>query len=618
MRRLLFVLVVLAVAAPPALAQAPPRPALSFAETTVALTPGESSRVTILNDTSQQRRAQIRIGDMHLKAQGGADVSTAVTVEFPPRVDVPAGGERDVAIAVKDRPLEAGRYEGRLTVFDDESGTVSRIPVTLDTGPASAKAVKPAVESISVDAARNTPWASASKTVAVPLDVRGGEPELQEGDVVGVVVAGDDSGPVRALGLARLDSGVPEARLLITNLSAAAEYAGTVDFTPGADGGTVKLTVKVSDHWAWASLALLAGLGLALALRRWTGAVRPALVLEARAADLAAEPADSAIAAFKQAAQGHDWAAYDPSPALHAEVEAAKALIAKLDSRSFDEVSPEDRKAIEARLERIAELQATITALGPALAALEAAVTVVRKLAPITAIPTAPAPPAFVASADALLDGGDLKTLEAFAALKDSALAMTKLAARWPQLHAETARAMARLAGRTDVEEARQGLAGAWLQLSEASAPDVVEERKLLTRFADALARVAEETAAGAARQGPPAALGGVGTETAPPALAGLFVPTLGDIIASLPASPYATREQLFQAIRLGDTMRVALMTVVALWTGLEALYFGKTFGGFTDYVTAILWGTVVATGTDLVATAMRSRVGGVLPIDRA
>jgi hypothetical protein len=59
--------------------------------------------------------------------------------------------------------------------------------------------------------------------------------------------------------------------------------------------------------------------------------------------------------------------------------------------------------------------------------------------------------------------------------------------------------------------------------------------------------------------------------------------------------------------LRLGDTVVVALAVAVAIVTGLTALYFGKTFGTPSDYLTATLWGLSTAGAVSGIAEVLQA-----------
>ena len=166
------------------------------------------------------------------------------------------------------------------------------------------------------------------------------------------------------------------------------------------------------------------------------------------------------------------------------------------------------------------------------------------------------------------------------------------LAADWPADEIEKVQALANELGAND--PARGQLDGALAELGAAGT--VADASDALDAFWNADTAVREAVAAGQ-----PNLLAAVGLPAAG-ALewAGLFTPVHVQ-------DPAATARGLAIRIFLFDWVVLLILVIVAVVTGMQALYIGKTFGGAADVISALVWGL----GSGAVATALSSAVAG-------
>jgi hypothetical protein len=581
--------------------------------------------VTVLNDTAKPLLARLRLSDLGLKSRAtpAGDVSTAATVLFPAQaVDVPAAGESTVRLRAPDLDVADGTYKGRLSVFDERTDSVARIPFTLQVSESEASAT-PAVESLNGHATLLFDPSGAETTVELPLDIRKGKPAIEKGAPAGVL-SGDDGGFAEvsfADGEVRsVNSAVAETDLKVDGFEGPGTYKGKLNLTPDAAGGEVSVTVEAEHWWLWPAIALLVGIILALWARRLK-ALRPGLVLLADQTKVD-QAYEQARRAFQTAAKNKPWAGYDTKKAFEQESRDVRDAFEALVDESFDEIDEDRKVRLLARVDRLESHAVTLTALASALAALEESLGRVAELAPIDGVAGAAVPPAFASTAHALLEGGEVNSLDELDTLSARVHETIEAADGWPLLHAEARRAAGRIsaaearvsAGGDEaafVTQARRKLVGFWLLLSETPQPAQITQGPLVDGFREATLMAAEATALRAAQAAPPKPLGRVARDqAAADARELLRLPWFGGV-SGLPAASRARLREIRRRLRVADRVQILFAGAVALYTGLVALYWGKTFGTPQDYVSALLWGSVTAGALDALVEAIRTRVAG-------
>ena len=625
-RVLILLTLVVGLAAVPALAQTDQAPrGLSFAERSLSVTADELQagvQVTVLNNTAQQLVARVRLTSLSLESTSASPTPVPTdAIEIKPRgFAVPAAGEVIVALQASAAELAKGSYNGRLAVYDEATNAVDRIPIAVLAPGAATTAVTPAVSTLSATTDLHNPLAGAV-LVQLPLDVSKGDPILTPGTSVGLL--SDGKGGVAAATI--LDgqlsptatAGVKQTALTITGITRTGSYKGTINLAPDTQSGSVALQVDAQDWWLWPLLALVAGIVVALSLLHARGVVRPGLVLLLEVAK-ARKDIRSKEAELRKAMAANGWTGYTISAAAAAEADALEAAVKQLGRTSFDALDAEQRAALVARIDRLNKAADTLGSLAVVLADLDRKLAVVESLPSVTGLADEKRPAQFVAGARAHFFGHEVKTLAALDQVLVTAIQTRDLAAQWPLLHDRTEQAFAHIkaagtqAGQTGhklIVTARGKLAAAWLLLCQADNAGMVaddrlrEQLSVAVALANEAAEIVEAEAAGVQR----------GAKTVTESGHGLFalVPPLthGTAIASLPSPTEARIVILARTIRRVDLLQIVFAAAVALFTGLTALYWGKTFGSWQDYVAAFLWGSLAASALDALMAAIRTRV---------
>ena len=595
-------------------------------------------RVDVHNDRSRTARVRVKLTGLGLRDKGtpARTIPTRAAIARRTLLNIPAGGRRAVRLTLRPgiEPRD-GTYEGSLALVPrGRRGVVARVPFILVVGKKSAgtppaTSPTPAVSALTVRAER---WVPESNTridlhdAKIPFRVESGKSltHAKKGVLLGVL-AGDDGSVAEVFYNGETDSlsrTLEAAGIRFDGMGPAGEYKGKIDTLPDSPGGEIDLTLVVKDAWLWALLPLLAGVGVALWRRAYIGAGRASLLLGAREAALG--PAfEEARAAFSAAAAGKPWADYDTSDAFEAQSKTLRSDIVVLAQTSFDKLEDGPRKAIEERLTALEDHVAALPGLAAALSRLETLLGQVKELGrPEWLVPEGSDAPAFVVAADRLLKGRKLASLADFAATVAAIEATSKLAAEWPALQREAERAAARVEAvesatlsatdRERVVEARGRLKGAWQQLWEAEDAATIAERELAEAVEEAVAsayRLAgvsplpEERA-----EGRRAALR-EGGETLTLTVPSVLPPVAAGELGRAPVAGEARVKWLRGAVRRGDGWQMLLAGAAAVYTGLEAQYFGHSFGGPWDYVKAFAWGLTATATLDLLAEALRQRV---------
>jgi len=599
-------------------ADEPAEPGLVFAQTSLVVTLREltkGTRVTVLNRRTRTLRAQFRLGDLGLRSPSppSGHISTAAAIRIE-SVSVPGAGERNVLIQAPNLKVAPALYEGALAVYNTETDSVARIAFKLDARTKKREvAAKPAVQKLEDTATRSVPGSAVDEVVTVPLDIRSGPPALHVGMTVGFL--GGPDGHIASVKIAskpsRMSSGVADVSMRVSGLDRAGAYAGTIDLAPNDEKiGALELSVSVRDAIWWPALALLLGIILALWRLHWTGAARPGFALERRRA-AAAKAFNAAKRRFDHDAKTKPWAGYNAWDAFKEANDDAEAIVRELAGRSFDELDPDVESDADDAIARLEVASAALRSLGKALPDLEAAVKKIDGLDRITALP-GPRQPAFAMSAGELLQGRKLDDLEALTETCSAVTVAAALANRWPLLYSDTALAVTRVAPREDstpdetlaVAAAKRKLVGAWLVINDAPDAGTVAERKLVDHLIAAHMAAAEVAPADAIPAGARAAtLGAVPLEIK------ALLPTFGGLLGELPADPARRIRAIDRLVRRGDLLVVVLAGLLALYSGLQALYFGKAFGTAEDYLAAFLWGLTAAGALDILGQALRTRL---------
>jgi hypothetical protein len=604
------------------------------------LSGADGVEVIVLNDAATPSDVCIRLGDLGLRQQidltRTAPISTADVVRAHVRKRVPPAGDARVGFrAIADTRLAPGSYTGWITATDRATKTVARAAVTL-TVPSGKVAPRPLVRTLRVTGLRWAPFVTSSvriRETVVPLDAKADDVTAdrlaldRDAVVGGLSGSGTGTGAVRYDGTVKtLRDGLVGARLAVDlEEGDPGDYTGTIDLLPDDDDGAVDLTVSLKDAVIFPSVALLLGVLLAFLIRRYLGSRRDVLVLRARVGELGAA-AQAAQQAFQRAARGESWATYAVSDLTTREVAAQEAVERLAAEGQVDSLDTDAVADVERQLQDLKADAETFGQLDDAFRALDAALRAIVELGPIDGVqPDADSnEPAFVTCASAWLDGEPLPAEQLRARLA-GVVAATALAEEWRSLRDKVVKDWERVeqlkaadadlgdGQRKQRDEAATELADAWNAMWAEPNPSAVvtpERRDVLNRASARIATLtavleADRAAAGALADRIAVAVPDTAGDTIRPnayaaATAASHLPT--------PPDPAERARAVREVIKRNDRIVKGVAVVVAVTSGLTALYFGKPFGTLTDYFSALLWGFTATTAIDALATAFGLR----------
>ncbi|MBS1868046.1 MAG: hypothetical protein JSS99_00100 [Actinobacteria bacterium] len=604
------------------------------------LSGADGVEVVVLNDAATPADVCIRLGDLGLRQQidptRAAPITTADVVRVHVRKRVPPAGDAWVGFrATADRRLAPGSYTGWVTATDRATKTVARAAVTL-TVPSGKVAPRPLVRTLRVTALRWVPFMTSTVDVheaVIPLDGKAGDVTADRLALDRNAVLGGLSGSGTGTGVVRYDGtiktlrdGLVGARLAVDLQDGdPGDYSGTIDLPPDDDAGSVDLTVSLKDAVIVPSIVLLIGVLLAFLIRRYLGSQRDVLVLRARVGELAAA-AQAAEQAFQRAARGESWSTYAISDLATGEVAAQEAVDRLAAEGQVDSLDTDAVAEVERQLQELKADAETLGQLDDAFRALDAALRTIVELGPIDGVqPDADSnEPAFLTRASEWLDGEPLPAEQLRARLADI-VAATTLAEEWRSLRDQGVEDWERVeqlkAADADLgadqrkqrDEAATELADAWNAMWAEPNPSAVvtpERQDVLKRASARIATLtaaleADRAAAGALPDTSAVAMLDTGEATISP---NAYAAATDVGLLPTPPDPAERAQAVRAVIQRNDRIVKGVAVVVAVTTGLTALYFGKPFGTWTDYFSALLWGFTATTAIDALATAFGLR----------
>jgi hypothetical protein len=437
----------------------------------------------------------------------------------------------------------------------------------------------------------------------VPLNTTAGSLDLTTDKPLGYVGRAGGVAPVFWSGELRDIAGDKgrAAVLEVRNLSGVGEYKGSIDLVPGVEGGEVEITVGVTDAIYWAALVLLVGIVIAFALKRLIGVKRVQSELGESLAEINATFA-RARRDFSTETAGQPYGAYDLLPVFDAASEEAKAKIDAL-SRNFgvgiDSAAHDEANAALGSMREAAD---SWQPFGESLAGLALHLGELNSDLPGEGGDDIwPAGrPQILAEPPKLLNGHAFASFDEYSECRGKVADAGELLSYWDSLRRQLAeyRELQRrlLEGNhpTADREALEGLEPSmqeianelWRVTSEAelaereSKEDLLRIEKVLSRFPI-----------------PPASPGKpdvLSTARVLVARTGLTVASSGGPVAGTERTEFQWAEmakKLRQRRFALDLLIAAGALGIALFAGLNALYFGKEFGTPADYLNALLWG---------------------------
>jgi hypothetical protein len=576
-------------------------------------------RVEVLNNRTVGLRLDVRLGDLS-GPPGGQSIgeqALGLVPRAPKKLELPAAGSAVIAIGPAAAKLPPGDYRGWLSVSEPASDTVVRRAVALTVpGPTGKLAPKPGADKLTMVATRRWPWESDDMSLRgneLPLDLPAGTKEDQVAVPAGALGYLTGSSGSAAVLWDHVDqvAGRLTANLKLSGLDGSATYAGSIQLlTEPDDAGKVEVELSATDMVLWPIIALLIGIALALWVKRWVNVGRVAASLTERLAEI--------VATFRGADRdAADWTAGKPYAGYTIkgwfDGEAA-ALAAKLDNlggiTGLDKAAYDD---VTERLGHMRDVAVTWSDFAEQLLDLD------QKLA---ALPRndAGALPAVHGALAPLLVGEVLADYEAYTARRQEVAEANLLLGSWLELH----QLLVRYRAWAEAIAAQPGEPPPELEAANANLDEVRDELWTATTAADLQSwstednlLAAEEALAGL---GVPAGAPEIG-DAAPagPPAGGIAAMGLAAAAAPAPASAAPNWPALAQRARRrhfwGDVAVALIAAAVAVVSALQTLYFGETFGGWDDYVGALVWGLATEAGLAALVLAL-ARIGRDAPAD--
>lgn len=506
----------------------------------------------------------------------GSDGSPVVKAH----VSEPPGGTVGPRASARMTVVASGLRVGSLIVVARTRGTlrVTILTVALAAHVVAHVAASPAVESWTI----RDVLAGSTSGLDLPLNGTCGQLALRLPEVVGYVQADGVAVPVGAR--------CPSLATNSVHLSpgpvpwAGRTYTGKIVLGPAGSAG-VSLTVVSTTAWWIVALLIVAGICVAVAIAQWQGWRRGARVLlrrtyliEQLVSSRNPNNADASFAAGAAAANLPEnvrgWTITD---AVRGSLAAVRATLRAQPSAS----DPGTVADIKSQLDGLEQTTRSWPNVANLLSELRHRV---ERLAVLTTYQ------AQIQQQTLSRPAGKLE-LQDIDNIKQAAGEALQLAADWPADAIEANRVLAQelpanseALARLDAVRTRFG-----------AAQSMDDARDALADFWEAAEAVHEAVAA----QQPHLA------EVALPAAgaraqAGIFVP--------VPVNdPAMTAKRMARQIFMFDSVVVAILLVVAVVAGVQALYVGKTFGGAGDVVTALVWGL----GSGAIASALSGAVMG-------
>jgi len=516
-----------------------------------------------------------------------------------------AGGDTDRATFAAER---CARPVARLTL------SIAGVPV--GTVPAT-----PLVDNVQGIIYRGSPHGHDS--ISVVVKARATEKvALTDKQVVGAISGEGRIGVVTyAAGhIKDVAEGAKSLRFNIDGLNdATGTFSGKIVLTPGDTTSAVTLSITRKDWWLYPTLAILAGIFIALVAQRLAGVRIAGHRLRARLAATGRRYAD-ARRRLVEGASGEPWASYTISN-LH---ETRQQIAEDIRSGIREAYTAINQKKIDDLTSEIEKLEQGIDQLDsvnhhaqPLKDAIDSAVAVEAGAPERRGSDANLVEPAIAANARTLLVGKPLtidELGERLTALDGEASAVGSLAA-YEALVATANRQLDELARELsghdrEIEQAKATLDGVWHDLWTAPRMAELEQRSPRPRIEAVEATIAQLWTQ------LPKEMGEAVNAFAPSYASVEGAQTLGlRAPEELDYTPGGVEHEL-KAARIEQWVVVALSVVVALVTALAALYIGKVFGSFWDYVTALTWGLATQTALTTVASALDG-FGGLSAIGR-
>lgn len=494
--------------------------------------------------------------------------STAVERTLDLSVSDGAGGSVPGAKAHGPATIKAGGSV-RLTVTLPPAAGAELVVVSRGAPDGPAEILRVPVRTRAVDAwtlRRSAPVRGAEQWRDLPLAGPCGTLGVRNGAPIGVVQSGGESVTITA----RCSS--PEARSVRLDAGstpwAARTYTGKVTVGAGATASPLDLTLVTTTDWWLVGLLILVGIAVALYVAHWTSAGRTVADLGRRtwAVEELVAPADqhNADAEFQKAALDLDLPPNVRTWTIRAAVTGETGrLRAGLRTERGAEARQQAGAALDVLEKRartwpqVANVLGELRQCGDRIAVLT---TYVERIGARTL----------------QRPGGPELSLADLEDIESAAREGVALASRWPAgaIHEAEERSLGLPVG----HDARDQLDSVLARFAAAADQDAATAALPAFWDADTEIRKAHVKAAGRPDEAglAPRAGGFPGS--------GVFTPVEVD-------DPGKAARRLEVWISVVDQLIVAVLLVVAVLAGMQALYVGKTFGGWWDVAAALAWG---------------------------
>jgi hypothetical protein len=523
----------------------------------------------------------------------------------PSEFHVAPGRSQTVTLEADDEA--EGKFSGAIILRDGSERVVKR-GLSIDEGKATGSGPTPLVEKVT---ANFTPE-KESLLVPVKESSEDSGEGLAEGSSVGAVASSEGPLSITYGGTGFADDETPVVKLeLAAEDPPTGTYSGKADLTPEADGGAVSVEITISDSVFDAFVLLVIGILLGVLLQWLTGNLVPRGRLLARIKNLA-KRASAATEFVQKAAAGEDWGGTTIRDVAQLEQELRNGvketmgkskLVVQID-KTIVAANETAIAAVEAKIDLLKELpahaQALRAALGlppskvPDLEGDEVARTLDSKGGELLGKPS--------------LAAGEIKAwLERMDTRSQQIISLRELEARLKALWAE-AEELRAVTNPGELSTVREVLREAWRCLMTADGTEELKEAlDLLVRARDELlklrAGVSDEVAT--ALEGGELRQRNLAQASEAVFLSTALAPEVPEVPMVLPQLTEDEADNVIARARTFQWAAVGFAAVLAVITGLLALYYGKAWGldDPQDVLTTLTWGVLAqATITTLVA----------------